>query len=550
MNTPELEQAAPRAAERPSDAARAQQKAARSPGPGRFGMMLVLLGLFACVLRLPGLNRPIVGDEQTTVTLAGEPVARLLRDLVAYDAHPPLYPLIMIGWASVSHTFGAPAAIGWLRALSLICVDGSILLMVALVRRVFGEAIAWSAGIFAACSPLLVFLSQYARPYALGILIGTVAVTCAVRWLESAPGKGKAWLAGVAISLAALLYTFYLSIFIVAGIGLAGLAAAWLTRRSEVGWWVLAVVVGSIAWLPWLPAYGEQMRSVAAGSSSSTPLLKSAGMGAYVGGVQVGALAKPVLALWQMDDPRVLTTRLSVHLRDWRLIALGLAGLAATALAFWAGALALARRERVRGAAVLAVTLTVLPILGAAVFSLCGDLGLRAPVAVNVRYFGDSALWMTVIAAAALSVIRNRWVARGLLILAIGGMLAQLPRLYRYPFQDQRAMLGLLSQTGVTAVASLPETSATLLDGAGRAQFQSRYREWVLTSGQTAGIADEAAQHEQIALIERTTAERIAGGNGLVRSFEGQLERRGFQKVEEKRISDMLMIRIYRRAAS
>jgi len=501
----------------------------------------ITLAFVAIALRVPGLDRPVVGDEQTTLALAGQRGDQIVRDLIAYDAHPPLYPVMIGAWSSVSRR------LWWIRTFSLICIVAAVLVLVALARRLFGEDIAWSAGMLAACSPHLIFLSQYARPYAFAILLGMLAAVSAVRWLEQAPGSGRVWLAVTMLCLAALLYTFYLSIFVFTAIGIAVGIGVWHTRRAQLGWWIGAVLLAWTAWLLWLPAYAAQMQNLASGASSSTPLLKQAGMGAFLGSVQVGALAKPVLALWQIDEPRALTTRLSAHLSDWRLITALLVGLAVTGLIAVVSWRTLVQRQRLAGIIGLIYTLVGLPILGAGLLSLAGDLGYRAPVAVNVRYFGDSALWMTVIVASALSAIRNRTVSRVLLCLAVGGMLIQLPRLYRYPFQDQPAMLAALDKAAVTGVISAPQTSIRLLDRQGRAHFSSHYEEWVLEPGQEGRVAAQAAGHKHLAILEQTTAERIAAGSGMMQAFEEQLQRTGFRKTGQRRISDMLMIRVYHR---
>ncbi len=186
-------------------------------------------------------------DEGFSVMLAhlspAEIVARTARDV-----HPPLYYLVLHYWMIL---FGNSEAA--VRSLSLVSTVAIIPLCYLLVRRLWNERGAQLAAVFVCLGPILVRYSQEARMYGLQAFLVLLTVYCLVRALES---SGWKWWTGYALSLAASLYTYYYTIFIIPT--LLALVTFYSSRQKGSGWWSkrwwlsnLGVV---LLFTPWVPS--------------------------------------------------------------------------------------------------------------------------------------------------------------------------------------------------------------------------------------------------------------------------------------------------------
>jgi hypothetical protein len=197
--------------------------------------LIIGLALVALAVRLVGLGlRPLWLDEGYSVYAAERTWHDLWTVVPSYETHPPFYYSILKVWSTI---FGTSAVA--VRSLS-------VLLSVATVPVVIATALecekqdpserpllrAGIAGLLAACSPMLVYLDQQARPYALMVFAYSVAILGLLKLLREfhagGAGNGASWAllaAGTAVTLwshnLGVLYAFCLA---------SALAPAWLAR--------------------------------------------------------------------------------------------------------------------------------------------------------------------------------------------------------------------------------------------------------------------------------------------------------------------------------
>lgn len=190
-------------------------------------------------------------DEALSVNIARLPVGDLL-DQLRRDGHPPLYYLLLHGWIDV---FGEGDVA--VRSLSALFGVGLLPLMWLAARRYGGRACAVAATLLLATSPFAIRYATEARMYAL-LMFLVLAGWLLVR--EALERPRLAALVGVAVVSGLLALTHYWSFYLLAA---SVLVLGWRWRRGSasalrVG---LAVMAGSVVFLPWLPTFLDQLGS-------------------------------------------------------------------------------------------------------------------------------------------------------------------------------------------------------------------------------------------------------------------------------------------------
>ncbi|MHB8657147.1 MAG: glycosyltransferase family 39 protein [Solirubrobacteraceae bacterium] len=193
---------------------------------------LVAIVLIAVVVRLLTIaNQSIWQDEALTAYEAGLPLGAMLGVVAHTETTPPLYFVIIWGWAKVFGT-GAVA----LRAVSALA--GIVLVPVAYLSG--RELVAGRAGLiaaaFVAVNPFMIWYSQEARAYMLLAALTGAGFLFFVRALRDPSTRNVAWWA--ALSALALMTHFF------AGFAV-GPEALWLlvVARRRAAW----VGVGAVA---------------------------------------------------------------------------------------------------------------------------------------------------------------------------------------------------------------------------------------------------------------------------------------------------------------
>jgi 4-amino-4-deoxy-L-arabinose transferase-like glycosyltransferase len=219
-------------------------------------VLAVLFGLalaFALVLRF-WTRSDLWLDEALTVNISAQPIAKI-PDFLRRDGAPPLFYVLLHFWMGL---FGHSD----LAVRSLSGVIGVITLPVTWIagRRLGGRTVAWAALAFVATSPFAVYYDTEARMYALVALLAVLGYLAVDRALRH-PRPGN--LVAVAVLTAGLLYSHYWSIYLVSATGL-WLIWRWAhdsgPARRPSALTFGAMVVGGLAFVPWLPIFIFQAR--------------------------------------------------------------------------------------------------------------------------------------------------------------------------------------------------------------------------------------------------------------------------------------------------
>jgi hypothetical protein len=205
----------------------------------------VLVGVLAALgfaLRVPELHQGLWGDELLAYRDLDHDFGGMLAALHSGPENsPPLF--FTLAWLS-RKLGGDPALI---RLPSLVLGTASIPLVAWLGFRTVGRWAGVAGAAFIALAPPAVYYSVEGRPYATLMFAAVLSVLLLLTALER---RTTRWWAAYGLSLAAVVYTHYTGVFVVA----AQLAwALWLTRSSPKGV-LIASACAALAFAPWLPS--------------------------------------------------------------------------------------------------------------------------------------------------------------------------------------------------------------------------------------------------------------------------------------------------------
>lgn len=239
----------------PSSRRLAGQRAAGFAGSA--GLLLVLLALGGCLTGLIAGVRsgPLWLDETITVNIARLPLTGLGPDSLygglRQDGAPPLYYLLLRAWTEVFGT-GTVAV----RMLSVALTGVALLLAGRVGARLSGRAGARAAVAVLAALPWTMRFGSETRMYELVVVLvlaGVLALLAVVR------SGSRGATAALALTSAALLYTHYWALFLLASTGAAALLALRRERLRGPALRVLLALVGAgVLFAPWLPTFAFQ----------------------------------------------------------------------------------------------------------------------------------------------------------------------------------------------------------------------------------------------------------------------------------------------------
>ena len=230
--------------------------------PALTGRLRVVVGVAVGVVLAVGLvlrfwtRSGLWLDEALTVNIARLPLHDI-PDALKHDGAPPLYYYLLHFWMVL---FGQSNSA--VRALSGLFAVATLPVAWLCGRRLGGRAVAWTMLVLVASAPFAVYYATESRMYALVILL-TGCGFLALGRAADRPRPGN--LIAVAVVTAALLYTQYWSIYLVAMVGIWMVASIVRTRRhghpEEAPWAaLLAVAAGCLLFVPWVPTFLYQSR--------------------------------------------------------------------------------------------------------------------------------------------------------------------------------------------------------------------------------------------------------------------------------------------------
>jgi len=238
------------------------------------GIVLVI----AVVLRLV-VSSPLWLDEALSVNIARLPLSDL-REALKHDGAPPLYYVLLHFWTNWFGT-GDTAV----RALSGVFSLATFPAMYFIGKRVAGRFTGWAAVLIYATLPYSFRFGSETRMYALVMFLVAWGYLAFLRAIEK-PTIGR--LSLVTLVVAGLLYSQNWSLYLLAVVGLFMIWLAWrgsAARRHGARLVIVAMIVGGILFLPWVPTLKYQLAHT--GTPWGDPSLPwnglTAALGAFAG---------------------------------------------------------------------------------------------------------------------------------------------------------------------------------------------------------------------------------------------------------------------------
>ncbi|HYM58518.1 MAG TPA: glycosyltransferase family 39 protein [Solirubrobacteraceae bacterium] len=346
---------------------------------------LGLLVAVSLLLRSPKLDIGFWIDEGLSVGIADRGIADIPGTL-RLDGSPPLYYMLLHFWLGLAGR-GEEAT----RALSLLLALIAIPVAWWGARMLFGERAGWIAAVLAALNPFLTHYAQEARMYALVIVLGLVACVSFVRaFAGEDPRPARRWIASLALSVAALLYTHNWGLFFGAACAAGCVALVVLAppelrphRRRDA---IIAFGAVAALYAPWLPSLLFQAVHTGApwGQRPSLDALSTVPehlLGTTAGVVLLLAGGSGIVTIGQARQGR----RLGPEARA--VTALAIVALLTILLAFAASQASPAWANRY-----LAIALPPLLLLAAAGLAAARGIGLAGLALVAVIWAGDPPL--------------------------------------------------------------------------------------------------------------------------------------------------------------
>jgi uncharacterized membrane protein len=188
-----------------------------------------------------------------------------MLDRIILDVHPPLYYYVLRFWAAI---FGD--SLLSLRGMSILFGVLTVWAGYLLAKKAFkSENIGLLAALFLAINPFQIQYALEARMYTLGTFLALFSSWVLLKALDSR--SKKTWLF-FGLLMAASLYTHYYLLFSVAAQGLYALVIIYKRSEWKNNWkdnnfvnLIMAVGFSFLLYLPWLPAFMEQLQRVQGG---------------------------------------------------------------------------------------------------------------------------------------------------------------------------------------------------------------------------------------------------------------------------------------------
>lgn len=201
-------------------------------------------------------------DEALTVNISSLPLGEI-SDALRRDGAPPLYYFLLHGWIEIFGT-GDTAVRALSGVFSVLTIPAVWFAGKRLAGRSAGErtreVVATAAVVLMATSPFAIRYATEARMYSLVMLLVVLGYLALCRALEQ-PTLPR--LSALALITAALAYTQYWSLYLIAVVAVGLVAYAWRSRgherRAAVGC-LIAFAAAGILFLPWLDTFLYQAR--------------------------------------------------------------------------------------------------------------------------------------------------------------------------------------------------------------------------------------------------------------------------------------------------
>jgi len=213
-------------------------------------MAIVFILILGLILRLVNLNQSLWLDETVQAITSKGTFLNLFAELQG-DFHPPLYHLLMWGWA---HLFGNGELV--MRLPSVFFGVGTIYLVYLITKQVFPKKhfVPLLSALFLATAPFHVYYSQEARTYAMTAFFATLSTYWLLRLMSQQKLSVKI---AYIFSTALLLYSDYYGLFVF----LAQVITVLIILRKKINKFLFPWLVIIVLFLPCLPLLWIQLKT-------------------------------------------------------------------------------------------------------------------------------------------------------------------------------------------------------------------------------------------------------------------------------------------------
>jgi mannosyltransferase len=184
-------------------------------------------------------NQSFWADEALTAYEAGLPFGTMLHTVARFETTPPLYFVVVWGWARLFGTANIA-----LRSVSAIAGVALVPIAYLCARELVSRRAGVLAAAFVAVNPFMIWYSQEARSY---MLLATLSGASFLWFLRSRRDPSRQHLLWWAVFSAAAVMTHFFAGFLVAP------EAAWLLWRSRTRATAITVAVVAAAQVAMLP---------------------------------------------------------------------------------------------------------------------------------------------------------------------------------------------------------------------------------------------------------------------------------------------------------
>lgn len=303
---------------------------------------MAAITLLALLLRLPGLDESVFGDELFTYEIATRPGFGHMLDGVTgpLEISPPLY--FALAW--VCAKLGDPHV--WIRVPALVAGVALVPATYALGVRTVGRAAALIGAGLVALSPFAIYYSSEARAYSLTTLLAVLAALALLGALDR--GGWTRW-ALFALAACAALYSHYTAAFALA----AEVAWAAWAHRERLRELALACGAVALGLVPWVPSFLDDRT---AGFQTAIENINPLTISWFLRSLGIAVIGNPYVGLRETPGRAV--------------VALLLAGLLVAVAGAVAARGGLLQRLRAEPQLALVLALAVATPLGAALYSI------------------------------------------------------------------------------------------------------------------------------------------------------------------------------------
>lgn len=215
-------------------------------------VILPALFFIALSLRMLNANKEFSGDETILLSISQHNFDQIIPILKQKEVYPPLTYILVHYWAHLNNS------LLWIRMYFVLFGMGVCFVIYLIAKEYMDIKLARISFLFAVFSPLLIFISQYARSYgdsSLWMLLSTLFM------LKIINGKNKFvnWLA-YTMSIALSLYTFYFSSLLIFAQFIFATIFKWKDKKFMLKWY-LAICAAGLIFLPWGPSALGQFKN-------------------------------------------------------------------------------------------------------------------------------------------------------------------------------------------------------------------------------------------------------------------------------------------------